>query len=405
MYEINLVPDVKAQLLQKQRMRNLVIFVSIIVAVAAAGVVALLGSIVTGQNIAMANQDKEIECRLEGADDCDSSYGTAILKIANINEFLTIQDQMSKLSEVNENRMMLSRVFGLLDVILPTGDEEVGVSEMVVDLQNSTLNFDAQGNSKSNIDYKALEVFKSTVALSYYDFGRYMRYDDEAGDFVEIPTTCIDEKMENGVLYGIYHKGTPGCEAPLIAEETEEETTEDEATEDETATDENSPEGTETENSEDEATPATDVVDIKILRDYKTEEDKNKYKETEHETDSGRYYFESQCVVYGEGGKIDENAMREKCAVTETEGGPEIRDSSNGRDSEGALVLRFSSTLAVNREIFLFKNKHMRVIGPSRQNVTDSYTQIRNMFTERAENCNPDDADYEECMKEVPSGN
>ena len=55
------------------------------------------------------------------------------------------------------------------------------------------------------------------------------------------------------------------------------------------------------------------------------------------------------------------------------------------------LVLRFTATVKLDANVFKFVNKHMRVVGPSRQNVTDSYTQIRDMFTEEAADCAPGD--------------
>lgn len=391
MFEINLVPDVKAQLLKKLRMRNLVIFISIVVAVGAAGVVALLGSVVTGQNIAMSNQDEEIRCRsvgpqkADGSDKCDNKYGTAVLQIANINEFLTIQDQMNKLATINEQKMLLSRVFGILDVILPTGDDVVEVSELTVDMANASLNFDAQGNSVSQIDYRALEVFKNTVKLAYYDYGRYMRFDEESNDFVEIPTTCIDESLEDGILYGIYHKGAPGCEASLLSSEQQA-----------------ALQGTDEDEAENDETEDTEVTDIKIVRDYKTSTAKEEYMDFENEVDGNKYYFDSMCVVYKEDGKFDEESTRTTCQLSEED--PSIRDSSNGRDSNGSLVLRFTSTVTLNREVFYAVNRHMRVIGPTRQNVTDSYTQIRDMFTERAKNCAPEDPDYAQCMEDTSNG-
>ena len=392
MFEINLVPDVKAQLLGKQRMRNLVIFVAIVVAMAAAAVVLLLGSIVTGQNIVMANQDREMKCRSTGSDDdreCpERDFGTAILRIENINEFLTIQDQMNKIATINDRKMLLSRVFGVLDVILPTGDDEVRVSELSVDLANATLNFDAQGDSVSNIDYRALEVFKNVVRLSYYDHGRYMRYDNEAESFVEIPTTCIDEVMENNLLYGVYHRGMPGCETSVLSQTQREALSEQGLLPEE-----------ENASADEDDVPR---VDVKILRDYRTVEERETYMSTANEADGVRYYFESSCVEYGEDGRFDEMETRATCPLSEE--APNVRDSSNGRDSSGNLVLRFSSTVSINKGVFGFINKHMRVIGPTRQNVTDSYTQIRDMFTERARNCSPEDPDYAECMKEVPNG-
>ncbi|MDR3298174.1 MAG: hypothetical protein LBT19_02275 [Candidatus Nomurabacteria bacterium] len=365
MFEINLVPNIKADMLRKQRMSNLILFICIIVAAASAGVVLILGSIVGGQNIAMANQDQEITCRSTGIGTCGSNYGTAVLKVENIDDFLTIQDQMSKLKVVNSNKLLLSRVFGILDVILPTGDETVEVSELTVDLSDTSLSFEAQGNSVSNIDYKALEVFKKSATKSYYDFGRYQRLDNETGGYVDIPTMCITEAIQNGVLFGIYHQGMEGCEAPLIP---------DSATGDED-------EDVITENS-------IEIKDIPIRRVYPTQDDKSKYME-ENDDNGGGYFFESKCIAYGSDGKFSEAETLKNCPLLASE--PVIRDSSNGRDSNDRLVLRFSASVAIEENVFMFANKHMRVVGPSRQNVTDSYTQIRDMFAEKASDCDPND--------------
>ena len=70
---------------------------------------------------------------------------------------------------------------------------------------------------------------------------------------------------------------------------------------------------------------------------------------------------------------------------------PVIRDSSNGRDSNGNLVLRFSATLTLEPGVFEFKNKHVMAISPSGQNVTDSYRQVAGMFAERAADCSDSD--------------
>ena len=367
MYEINLVPDIKNEMLKKQRLSNLVLFIALIVMAASAGIVLIFGSIVGGQNLVMANQDKEITCRSDGGDGC-SSYGTAVFKVANLNDYLTIQDQMSKISNLNNNKMLLSRVFGVLDVLLPTGDEVVEISELSVDLQKATLNFDAQGNSADNIDYKALEVFMKGAELTYYDYGRYMRYDKDANSYVEIPTYCITETWENGILYGIYHKGQPGCETSILTAE------------------QRLANGEEVDvNSEGEETK---VEDIKIRRIYSSQEDLDKYITETNGDNGGGYYFKSDCIQYEEK-SINESATLEKCPLlTET---PAIQDSSNGRDSDDNLVLRFTATVKLDANVFKFVNKHMRVVGPSRQNVTDSYTQIRDMFTEEAADCAPGD--------------
>lgn len=390
MYEINLVPDVKNEMLKKQRLSNLILFIVIIVVAACVGLVLILGSIAGGQNIALSIQDTEIACRSDGklsnGGTCDTSkYGTAVLKVANLNEFLTIQDQMGKISDINNNKMLLSRVFGVLDVLLPTGNEVVEISELTMDLQKATLNFDAQGNSADNIDYKALEVFTKGAELSYYDYGRYMRYDEESGSYVEIPTFCITEQWENGVLYGVYHKGQPGCETSILGNE--------EATS-------NGQEVTVSEGLVNgaEVTEEVKVEDIKIRRLYSNLEDLTKYKENNSDNGGG-YYFDSACLSYGDSGNFDEAATSAQCPLlAET---PIIRDSSNGRDSDDNLVLRFTANVTLSKDVFKFVNKHMRVVGPSRQNVTDSYTQIRDMFAEEAADCEAGD---EQCNEGGTNG-
>ncbi|MBP5656147.1 hypothetical protein J6X15_01015 [Candidatus Saccharibacteria bacterium] len=378
MYEISLVPDVKAELLKKLRIRNLVIFICLIVAAGCGVVIFLLLGVTGSQGIALSAMDTEIACRADGVvkgGRCDTKYGTAVLKFTNAEELLTIQDQMNNLRLLNDNKIKFSRVFGVLDVILPTGDNEVKISQLRTDINNNILYFDAVASASNNIGYRALEAFKKNAKLSYYDYGSYMRLDKETGDYVEIPSFCIDEEVDaNGVTFGIYHKGKPGCEAPMIEGKTEgDEELEDEELETETQTKTNA------------STEESTVTDIRIRRTYNDQNDMEKYrsgKDNYGDSTTKGYYFESSCLQY-DNGKFDEAATLEQCPLLSEE--PNIGDSSYGRNSEDEMVLSFSSTLTITRDVFLARNKHVQVIGPTRQNVTDSYIQVRDMFTEAAD--------------------
>ena len=69
-----------------------------------------------------------------------------------------------------------------------------------------------------------------------------------------------------------------------------------------------------------------------------------------------------------------------------------ISESSNGRDDEDQLVLRFTATVYISPEVYKFSNTHMLAVSPkSRRNVTDSYVQIQEMFGARAKDCAKDD--------------
>ncbi len=409
MYEISLVPDVKSELLQKQKLRNLIIFVCLIVAAVCAGIIVILLLFSSGQALTISNQENEIGCRVEGRPKnknakCDSDKGVGVLQFKNVNEILTIQDQMKSIGTLNENKVKFSRVFGLLDVILPDGrnsSDTVLISELTGDVSQNIITFDAQGFAANNIGYHTLISFKKGAEKTYFDYGRYMRL-DENGDFVEIPSYCISETVEKGIIYGIYKKGAPGCEAPLIQrEEKSEEENKEESSEEKNSNDaENAEESEEAEGSEEseaesseseekkEEVKKSEVKLIKIRRTYKDQNDLNEYKngqdqKNELDKDAGRYYFESACLQYTEKGEFDEEATIKECPVL-AEDGLYIGSEGYGKGSEDQLVLSFSATLTINDMFFKAGNRHMQVIGPSRQNVTDSYVQIRDMFTEKA---------------------
>ncbi len=387
MYEISLVPDVKSELIKKLKLRNLVFLICVIVAASCGGIFMIMFSITGGQGLALSAQDEEMACRSDGkvakgAKKCDTSkYGTAILNFKNEEELLTIQDQMKNLSLLNKNKIKFSRVFNILGTILPNtnkGDENtVKISEINTDINNNTLFFDALGYSSNNIGYRALEAFKKNATRTYYDYGNYMRRDDEGNDVV-IPSYCITEEVVNNITYGIYHKGTPGCEAPMVEEQTDEVVVDDEETEtvaEETTTTNKTADGVE-------------KKDIRIRRTYNDVADRDKYKEGNDRYASSTdekvkgYYFNSMCLQYDDDGKFDENATLEKCPLLSE--APFIGDSSYGRDSDENMVLSFSATLTITHAVFLSSNKHMLIVGPTRQNVTDSYIQISGMFTEAA---------------------
>lgn len=387
MYEISLVPDVKAELLKKLRIRNLVIFICIIVAAACGGVIFVLLGITGGQGVMLGIKDKEIACRADGVvsgGTCNTKeYGTAVMKFRNAEELLTIRNQMNNLSLLNANKIKFSRVFGILDVILPTGENEVKISQLSTDINNNSLYFDAVASASNNIGYRALEAFKKNAKLAYFDYGSYMRYDKEEGDYVEIPSFCVDEETDSaGVTFGVYHKGKPGCEAPMI-ETTEADEDEDLLEDEETA---ESKTATSNKTAKADKTSESSVTDIRIRRTYNDRSDMEKYRngnDSYGDSTTKGYYFESECLQYNDNGKFDEKATLEQCPLLSDE--PSIGDSSFGRNSEDKMVLSFSATLTITRGVFLARNKHVQVIGPTRQNVTDSYIQVRNMFSEAAE--------------------
>ncbi|MBQ2660432.1 hypothetical protein IJF86_03400 [Candidatus Saccharibacteria bacterium] len=357
MFEINLVPDVKSEMLKAQKIRNIVLFVCLIVIAAAGGVIAILGGIKGGQDITMSSQDSRIE-----------ALSAKINSFDDLSELLTIQSQLNSLAVVSQEKVLLSRIFSIVSVMLPMNGDEISLSELTVDVEKNLIKFDAQADARVEplIDYRVLDAFKKSMSMTKYDYGRYV---DEEGN--QIPVVCIVEADEtgttyndNGSLYAFWTKGVKGCDP----------------------TDE---EGNPIHVSEEEVRAAVGSSDtVKIWR---TPQFENWYRNnymSENGAISNVPHFESECTSYSMvGGRWTSNNTCSLLAEEVT-----ISDSANARDSSGALVLRFSASIKYNPEVMLAKNKHMVAVAPSGYtNVTDSYIQIEGMFKKRADDCAEDD--------------
>lgn len=433
-YEINLVPEVKAQMIKAQRMRNLVLFICIVVSSVALGAVVILFGVKSGQDIVMYNQDKNLARLSEKM----NSY-------SELDDLLTIQAQLLHINEIIDQKTVLSRVFGALGVMLPSNEDVVKLSELRVNLESNTISMEGQADAKVSplIDYRVLESFKKSVALTKYDYGRYVDADGEV-----IPTQCIREADAEGNAYRIgdsyyawWELTTPGCEGALrgltiesseakyhytssayvqegeVGKEPPSELYCDNTgkckSDDPLENNPNDPmagidypgnqESQNNENNEDgegsENTGNNSSVRVPLrVMIWRTPQFNRWYTDGLMQSNgsiSGIEHFESECYVY-KGTPLD-GAMRwtstNDCMFAPN--GLTNIDSANGRDESDNLVLRFSANLKVAEEFFMYQNKHMIAIGPMGQNVTDSYVQIGGMFTQSATPCEADDT---ECL-------
>ena len=353
MYEINLVPDVKAELLLKQKLRNLVILICIAAGAACVVIVITLAGVVAGQAITMAGLDGEIDCRATGKGKCDAKTGTPVSKFENLETLLTMKDQMHDLKSINNYAVNMSRVFPMFDVILPD-DKDLGIVKVSnVEVDFTSMYFTIDANSENSKGFTARESFYKGLKLSYFDYGRYMRKDKETGEYVEIPTYCITEVVESGIQYGIYSKGMDGCERPLNSSDTDQDDVE--------------------------------VEEIKIRRTYEDESDRDSYMNgqdkyaKEGDKKISGYYGESQCLLYDSNGKFSEEATLAQCGLLN--GDVRLDSGSLGKGDKGDMVLTFSASFSLNPEAFYTKNKHMIFVGPTKRNVTDSYVPVRDIFS------------------------
>lgn len=411
-YEINLVPDVKLEMIKLQKIRNLVFFVCLIVAGVAAGVVVLLAGVKTGQDIVMGAQDKKIEER-----------SAKISNYKELTEFLTIQDQLNKLSKISGEKKVLSRVFNVLSTILPMGEDKISISELVANMADSTLTIEGQADAGKDpmIDYRVLESFKKSVGLTKFDHGRYV---DAKGR--EIPTRCIEEAdaegnsySENGRIYAIWHREKNNCDpgrddSKRIAEAEEQakkQEVKSENAEEDKKDEENliNQEAAELKIKNQDGEKKEKEVVLESEKIWRTPQFNDWYHHKKVKASNAKNasykpsmtldgeisdvpHFASKCIKYSgieEGAEVKWSAEN-SCDMMAAE--MRVNDSSNGRDSENKLVLRFNAILELNTDLFAYENKHVMVIGPNGQNVTDSYRQIEGMFAKKAEDCKEGDA-------------
>lgn len=360
MFEINLVPDVKAKMLKTQRIRNLIVIASIGVVAICGVVLVVLGGIKAGQDITMSSQDDRLE-----------ELSAKINSFSDLQNLLTIQKQLNGLDEISTNKMLFSRIFSIVGTLLPTNGDEISLSELEVDMESGVISFSAQADAKTEpfIDYRVLEAFKKSMPFMRYDFGKYVDADGN-----EIPDVCIVETdeagnvfSENGKLYGKWASSVKGCS--FGAEDEEEDEVE-----------------LISETDVQDAVLAGDFVTIWRTPQFEVWYDENGDGEmTGDGVISGVEHFESQCITYRH--ENDKWVTENQCMLV-----PEEvvigEDSSNAIGADGTLVLRFSAIIGFNREVFSAKNKHMITIAPTgRTNVTDSFLQLEGMFKKEASDC------------------
>ena len=369
--EINLVPDVKAEMIKTLKQRNFAFFICIIVAIASVVITILFGVIVGGQKLVIDSKKSSLD-----------SLSAKLGSYGELNDYLTIKDQLGNLSTLANSQNVLSRTFDILSAMLPQGPDTITISQLNVDLsaERPTFTFEAQADAGQEpfIDYNVLDSFKKSMEYLRYDYGKYVDKDGNT-----IPAYCMIETSPEGSILqdperGIYAYWTinaKGCNTNV----------------------EGSTESYQKESYQDQ----------EVVRIWRTPQFSTWYHSTTAEnqpfmsldgTITGIEHFESACVSYKGNTVIDPNEPKweqtnDQCLlVPDGIQGIKIADSSNGRDSNNSLVLRFSAGIELSPEVFKFPNTHMLALAPSgRHNVTDSYVQIQAMFGQRANDCKEGD--------------
>lgn len=156
MIEINLVPDVKQELIKAKQVRTLVVSGAIVVGIVAVGIVILLALYKFGvQEIRSSVAKSDIEKGLN-----------ELKETPDLANMLTIQNQLASVSELHDQKNISSRIFELLVAINPSAPNQVTFTSFKFDAQNTLIRMEAQTQG----GYTSADVFKKMVQAVKFDY-------------------------------------------------------------------------------------------------------------------------------------------------------------------------------------------------------------------------------------------
>lgn len=176
MIEINLVPDVKQELIRAKRARTIVISTAVITGLSSIAIVALLAVYAfLGQTV-----------RSSFADSAIKDKSAELSKVADLSDALTIQHQLAELSSIHAETHKMSRMFELLAAINPGAPNQVSFSTVRVDTETGTVRLEGQAVNGFN----AADTLKKTILNTSFS------YRDESNELRTVPITTSTSLSE-----------------------------------------------------------------------------------------------------------------------------------------------------------------------------------------------------------------
>lgn len=166
MIELNLLPDVKKELLRAQVQRNIIISISILVSIAAAIAIGVLaGFAYVAQGLMMNIANKTI----------DEEFAK-LSQVEDLDKMLTVKNQLAAVSELNNNKLVMSRVYDILNAVVPDSPHNFKISSVVVRPVDAEEGLSRSGSEGSPISvilegqtsggFASLEVLEKQIAAA-----------------------------------------------------------------------------------------------------------------------------------------------------------------------------------------------------------------------------------------------
>lgn len=189
MISINLLPDIKKDLLRVRRERNLVVTVSVIAVGVSVGILLVLGATLGGMTVAKMATESSIESNEKKIDDA--------IKNDQLNRYLTIQNQLSQIDGLKGGQQIYSRLMDYLVALNPAAPNNATLQNVILSssgASSSSSSSSADGITVtlegSTADFASLNVYKNTL------INAQISYEEESDDDADTDSSSNQDDGE-----------------------------------------------------------------------------------------------------------------------------------------------------------------------------------------------------------------
>ena len=191
MISINLLPDVKKDLLRVRRERNLVVTVSVIAVGVSVGILLVLGATLGGMTVAKMATESSIESNEKKIDDA--------IKNDQLNRYLTIQNQLSQIDGLKGEQQIYSRLMDYLVALNPAAPNNATLQNVILSSSGTSSSSSSSSSSADGItvtlegstaDFASLNVYKNTL------INAQISYEEESDDDADTDSSSNQDDDE-----------------------------------------------------------------------------------------------------------------------------------------------------------------------------------------------------------------
>lgn len=185
MISINLLPDVKKDLLRVRRERNLVVSVSVLAVGASVAILVILGGWLGALAIAKNAHESAI--------DKSESTITKAKEDDELDKYLTIQNQLSQIDGLKDSQNVYSRLMDYLTQLNPAYPNNAALSTVTLDTESGDIEVTLEGTTQ---DFATLNVYKNTLINAQLSYETKVESDD-SDDSADSEDTSDDESSDD----------------------------------------------------------------------------------------------------------------------------------------------------------------------------------------------------------------